>query len=62
MNNQLIKVTQAQKLLGVSKKKIASLIVEGVLPFEADVLDKRVKLLRLADVERLLNMQLRKAA
>lgn len=62
MNNQLIKVTQAQKLLGVSKKKIASLIVEGVLPFEPDVLDKRVKLLRLADVERLLNMHHRKAA
>lgn len=62
MNNQLIKVTQAQKLLGVSKKKMASLIVEGVLPYEADILDKRVKLLRVTDVERLLNMQHRKAA
>lgn len=62
MSNQLIKVTQAQKLLGVSKKKIASLIVEGVLPYEPDVLDKRVKLLRLADVQRLIELQHRKAA
>lgn len=62
MNDQLIKVTQAQKLLGVSKKKIAALIVEGVLPYELDVLDKRVKLLHLADVQRLITWQHRKAA
>lgn len=62
MSNQLIKVTQAQKMLGVSKKKIASLIVEGVLPYQLDILDKRVKLLRLTDVQRLIDLQHRKAA
>lgn len=62
MHNQLIKVTEAQKLLSVSKKKMASLIAEGLLPFELDPLDKRVKLLRLNDVTRLLELRLRKAA
>jgi len=62
MENRLIKVTEAQKLLGVSKKKMASLIAEGVLSFELNVLDKRVKLVRLSDVERLMELRLREAA
>jgi hypothetical protein len=60
--DRLIKVTEAQKALGVSKKKMASLISEGTLNFTLDPLDKRVKLIRLADVERLLEMRIRKAA
>jgi hypothetical protein len=62
MNDQLIKVTEAQKLLGVSKKKMASLVAEGVLPYELDILDKRVKLVKVGDVERLMELRLRKAA
>ncbi|HKC63619.1 MAG TPA: hypothetical protein VKB86_08270 [Pyrinomonadaceae bacterium] len=62
MDDQLIKVTEAQKLLSVSKKKMASLLAEGTLRFELDPLDKRVKLVKLADVERLMELRLRKAA
>ncbi len=62
MNEQLINVTEAQKLLNVSKKKMASLLAEGTLPFVLDPLDKRVKLVRIADVEQLMEFRLRKAA
>lgn len=62
MSDQLINVTEAQKLLGVSKKKMASLLAEATLPYVQDPLDKRVKLVRLADVERLMELRLRKAA
>lgn len=59
---ELIKVTEAQRLLGVSKKKMASLLAEGTLPFELDPLDKRVKLINRADVERLMEPRHRKVA
>jgi hypothetical protein len=62
MNEQLLKVTEAQRLLNVSKKKMASLLAEGTLLFELDPLDKRVKLVKLADIERLMELRLRKAA
>ncbi|HEY6189260.1 MAG TPA: hypothetical protein VIW80_16525 [Pyrinomonadaceae bacterium] len=62
MNEQLLKVTEAQRLLNVSKKKMASLLAEGTLSFELDPLDKRVKLVKLADIERLMELRLRKAA
>ena len=62
MDDRLIKVTDAQRMLIVSKKKMASLLAEGTLPFELDPLDKRVKLVKLADVERLMELRLRKAA
>lgn len=62
MNTQTIKVTEAQKLLGVSKKKVAALLAEGTLPYELDPLDKRVKLVKLGDVERLMEPRLRKVA
>ena len=62
MNNQLVKVTEAQKLLNVSKKKMASLLAEGTLPFQTDPLDKRVKLVKMVDVERLMEPRLRKVA
>jgi hypothetical protein len=62
MSEQLINVTEAQKLLCVSKKKMASLLAEGTLAYVLDPLDKRVKLIRLADVEHLMELRLRKAA
>ena len=62
MTNLLIKVSEAQRLLGVSKKKMASLIAEGTISYESDPLDKRVKLVKMADVERLMEPRLRKVA
>jgi len=62
MNEQLLNVTEAQRLLNVSKKKMASLLAEGTLSFELDPLDKRVKLVKIADIERLMELRLRKAA
>ena len=62
MHQRQIKVAEAREMLGVSKKKMAALLTEGVLPYQVDVLDKRVKWLLLTDVERLINGELRKAA
>jgi hypothetical protein len=62
MNEQLVNVTEAQKLLRVSKKKIAALLAEGSIPYQVDILDKRVKLVRLDDVKRLIELRLGKAA
>lgn len=62
MDDRVIKVTEAQRVLNVSKKKMASLLAEGTLPFEIDPLDKRVKFVKLVDVERLMELRLRKAA
>ena len=62
MSKQLVNVTEAQKLLRVSKKKIASLIADGSIPYQTDILDKRVKLLKLDDVKRLIEGRLGKAA
>lgn len=61
MNDRLIKVTEAQKLLGVSKKKMASLLAEGTLPYTLDPLDKRVKLVNRSDVEQLMEFRLRQS-
>lgn len=62
MTERLIKVSEAQRMLRVSKKKMASLLSEGTIPFLHDPLDKRVKLLKLSDVERLMEPRLGKAA
>ena len=62
MSNQLLKVSDAQKMLGVSKKKIASLLSEGLLPYQLDVLDKRLKLVKVEDVERLAGRRYKEAA
>jgi hypothetical protein len=53
MKNKLINTTEARKILGVSKTKIANLLAEGVIPFQLDPLDKRVKLVSEKDVESL---------
>lgn len=62
MSDQLVNVSEAQKLLRVSKKKIAALLAEGSIPFQVDILDKRVKLVKLEDVKRLIELRLGKAA
>lgn len=49
--------TEARKLLGVSKRKMSALLAEGTLPFREDPLDKRVKLVNAADLERLRSLR-----
>ena len=62
MSSKLIKTTEAQKVLGVSKRKMSSLLAEGVIPFRADPLDKRVKLVDAADIEKLRSFRKLQAA
>ena len=62
LQNELMKVMEVQRLLGVSKKKMASLLAEGTLPYTLDPLDKRVKLINRADVERLMEPRQRMVA
>lgn len=62
LQNELMKVMEVQRLLGVSKKKMASLLAEGTLPYTLDPLDKRVKLIKRADVERLMGPRQRMVA
>jgi hypothetical protein len=47
-----ITAAEAQKLLGISNRTMARLLKESLL-WELDPLDKRVKMVRRADVERL---------
>lgn len=51
--DEYLTVGEAREHLGVSKPKMARLIADGVLPTETSSLDKRVKLIRRADVEAL---------
>lgn len=46
-------VNQAREIIGVSKVKIAQWIKDGTLPSVESIFDKRVKLVRREDVERL---------
>lgn len=53
MADEYVTVREAGEMLGVSKVKMAQLIRDGLLDAQESVLDKRVKLLRREDVERL---------
>jgi hypothetical protein len=55
--NDLIKVTAARKLLGVSPMKMAQLIKDGFLRTFDNPLDRRVKLVSRAEVDSLLDMR-----
>ena len=46
-------VGEAMRELGVSKSKITRLLNDGTLPSEINMLDKRSKLIKRADVEAL---------
>jgi hypothetical protein len=59
---QLMTIGAAREILGVSKKKMAALIADGDLATESDPLDKRVKLVRRADVEALAARSSRRTA
>jgi len=53
-DTELITVTEARKILGISANKMSALISSGTLPYEQDPLDHRVKLIRRTDVEGLM--------
>jgi helix-turn-helix protein len=53
MSTDLMTIGDAQALLRVSKKKMAQLIRDGVLVTLPNPLDKRIKLVKRADVEQL---------
>lgn len=55
--NDLIKVTAARKLMGVSPMKMAQLIKDGFLRTFDNPLDRRVKLVSRAEVDSLLGMR-----
>jgi len=51
--SKFLKLHEARKILGISSNKMAHLVSTGTLPFETDPLDRRVKLVRLKDVQEL---------
>ncbi len=53
-NSDLINVTEARKILGISANKMSSLISSGVLPIDHDPLDHRVKLVKRKDIDNLM--------
>ena len=55
--NDLIKVTAARKLMGVSPMKMAQLLKDGYLRTFDNPLDRRVKLVSRAEVDSLLDMR-----
>jgi hypothetical protein len=48
-----MKLTQARQYLGISFTKLTTLIKRGLLAFEEDPLDYRVKVVKRADLDRL---------
>ena len=60
--SDLIKVSEARKILGISANKMAALIGGGALPHQLDPLDHRVKLVRRRDVENLIVRRRKRAA
>jgi hypothetical protein len=55
--DDLIKVTAARKLMGISPMKMAQLIKDGFLHTYDTPLDKRVKLVSRAEIDSLLDMR-----
>jgi len=51
--DKLVTLTQAQERLGVSRFKITQWVKEGKLPIFQSELDRREKLVRVSDLERL---------
>jgi excisionase family DNA binding protein len=51
--SELMTATEAQAYLGISTKTLARLLKSGELPYTPDKLDRRVKMVRRADVEAL---------
>ena len=59
--DDLIRTTEARKLLGVSTVKMTHLIKDGVFTIYVDRLDRRVKLISRAEIEALKGGRLKAA-
>ncbi|MGI9105470.1 MAG: helix-turn-helix domain-containing protein [Pyrinomonadaceae bacterium] len=53
-DSELVTVAEARRILGISANKMSALIGSGTLPYEQDPLDRRVKLVKRAEVEGLM--------
>ena len=53
MTEEFLLLKDAMKYLGISKAKIWRLVKEGALPTYSDPLDKRKRLVRKEDIEKL---------
>jgi excisionase family DNA binding protein len=60
--DEVMTATEARKLLGIGKAKLAKLIASGALPTHKDPLDERVRLVRRSDVDALLSQSRKNAA
>jgi hypothetical protein len=60
--SEFVTATQARELLGIGKAKLAELIANGTLPTTDSPLNKRVKLIRRADLAPLLALPRPKSA
>jgi hypothetical protein len=49
-----VTATEARLMLGIGRTKLANMIREGTLPTIPDPADKKAKLVRLSDIERLM--------
>ena len=54
-----MKLADAAKYLGISPASVSRLIARGVLPYTVDQLDRRVKMVRVEDLDRLMEQSLR---
>lgn len=50
---QLLNLINAAKFLGISRAKMSLLVRERAIPFQPDPLDKRKKLFRSSDLQRI---------
>lgn len=50
---ELVTIAEARRILGVSKPRMAEILRDGLLATEENLLDKRSKLVKRADVEAL---------
>jgi excisionase family DNA binding protein len=55
-------IAEATEYLGIGSKKMAALLKSGELPYQPDKLDRRIKLVKRADVETLKEQSRKNAA
>jgi hypothetical protein len=55
MSDNYLPLMRAAEYIGVSRVKLSQLAREGVIPFTTSPLDKRVKLFKLGDLDKLKN-------
>lgn len=51
MPEEYITATEARLLMGVTESKMTALLKSGELPYQQSLRDKRIKLIKRADVE-----------